>query len=88
MKTMRKLIYILLLTALLLTTGCSRILQINIVLPMPLYPYYDWLLSFPGCRILPDEPSPIKVWTEYIAEATDAMRLRGAVFLSTNLFVS
>lgn len=62
---MRKLILALIIAALLLTSNCNRILQITIVLPPTLIPYYEWFIDFPGWQPSLDEQNPIEIRTEY-----------------------
>jgi hypothetical protein len=42
-------------------------LQINIVITPVWLPYYEWLVSFPGFHIYPDETPPENVSTEFWA---------------------
>jgi hypothetical protein len=63
--SMKKLTLIPLFVILLTSTGCDRILQIDIILPRNLVPYYEWLKSFPSWQPPSDESPPTHFWKEY-----------------------
>ena len=62
---MRKVIIIIVLATLMLATGCNQILQVSIILPSFLVPYYEWLTNFPGLQTDPEETDPTEIWKEY-----------------------
>jgi len=48
---------IIVLALLLLSVGEDQIIQVIVILPPALVPYYEWLLDFPGGQPLQNEPS-------------------------------
>ncbi len=58
---------VLLLLILVATTGCDRVLQVKIVIPPVLVPYYDWLIKYPGPNEHPEESPPERNWLEHNA---------------------
>ena len=65
---MKKMILLIALISLLMTTGCNQTLQINFVLPPILGPYLEWLIEFPGL-ISPETeaPPPTEILKRYNA---------------------
>lgn len=62
---MKRMLLILLLFTLALVTSCDRVLRVDIVLPVELLPYFEWLLKFPGWNRAPLAPTPTGIWTEF-----------------------
>jgi hypothetical protein len=62
---MKRLILLLLLIMVALTaSGCNKVVQITIVIPPTLVPYYQWLVEFPGWQspiLVPSTPTPTGV---------------------------
>ena len=65
---MKKMILLIALISLLMTTGCNQTLQINFVLPPVLEPYLEWLIEFPGLHSPETEaPPPTEILQKYNA---------------------
>lgn len=66
---MKKAILVMALAGLMLTSACNQILQIRVVMPSFLEPYYEWIIKFPGNQIPdPDElPAPTEIWKQHNA---------------------
>jgi len=65
---MKKTILVLTFVSLMLMTACNQTLQINIVIPSFLAPYYEWFINFPHMQIpFPGEPAPTEMWKEHHA---------------------
>jgi len=61
---MKLLVLLTLVVILVLFVGGNWSLQVTIILPPALVPYYEWLVSFPGFQQVPENPSIHKTWTE------------------------
>jgi hypothetical protein len=48
---------LMMLALLLLPAGENQIVQVMVILPLELVPYYEWVLNFPGWQQLQNEPS-------------------------------
>lgn len=60
---MKKVILVLTFTFMMLLTACNQTLQITIVLPPFLEPYYEWLINIPELQTPEtDEPAPTEIW--------------------------
>jgi len=58
---MKRILLLLLLVSIILTSSsCNQILKVEIMIPLKLIPYYDWLLCFPGFQSTPEVPHPIE----------------------------
>jgi len=54
--------------SLMLMTACNQTLQISIVIPSFLAPYYEWFINFPYMQnLFPDKPAPPEIWKEHNA---------------------
>ena len=56
---------VILISLILLISGCNQILQVTIALPPSLAPYYEWILVFPGWLPPIEKPEPIEIWIEF-----------------------
>jgi hypothetical protein len=58
------LITLTLVVALVLLAGGDWSLQVTIIIPPALTPYYDWLVNFPGFQVQPESPTVPRTWME------------------------
>jgi hypothetical protein len=58
------LITLTLVVALILLAGGDWSLQVTIIIPPSLAPYYDWLVNFPGFQVQHESPTTPRTWME------------------------